>query len=123
MSEKETTAKVPVAKKGTAQTEVVIGTAAANIKKSLSDLSMAVKAVEDLGEKAENYQGIIAEREERIKALDTQFAETKRQKQVELDLKVKEDERSVVSNVLSKQGLLAVDSKEFTDMRSALEKQ
>lgn len=109
-------------KKGNQATEVIIGAAAANIRKSINELGNAIKTVESLGDKAEEMQGLIAQREDRIKELDVTFAETKRQKQVELDLKVKEDEQAVVSSVLSKNNMVAVPQTELDNLRNDLRK-
>lgn len=114
--------KAPVKKKGTAATELIIGSAASNIRKSLTALGDAVKTVESLGDKAEEMQGLIAQREDRIKELDVTFAETKRQKQVELDLKVKEDEQKVVNDVLAKNNLVAIPQDELNAIKANLTK-
>lgn len=114
--------KPVVKKKGTQATEVIIGSAALNIRKSLAALGDAVKTVESLGDKAEEMQGLIAQREDRIKELDVTFAETKRQKQVELDLKVKEDEQKVVNDVLAKNSLVAIPQAELDNIKANLTK-
>ena len=114
--------KNPIKKKGTQATEVIIGSAALNIRKSLTALSDAVKTVESLGDKAEEMQGLIAQREDRIKELDVMFAETKRQKTVELDLKVKEDEQKVVNDVLAKNNLVAIPQAELDNIKANLTK-
>jgi len=109
-------------KKGTAASEVIIGAAAAEIKKSITALGAAMGKVEDLANKAEEAQAIIAQREDKIKELDTEFSEKRRQKTVELEVELKANERKVVDGILDRQGLVAVDKADYSKLEADADK-
>lgn len=109
-------------KKGTAATEVVIGSAAGKLGKAINSIKEVAAEVNGLAAIAEEQQGIIAQREERIKDLDVEYAEARRQKSVELELTIREDEKTAVETILSKQNKVAVPADEYAMLKSDMEK-
>lgn len=103
-------------KKGTPATEIIIGSAANVLRKAVENIKSAVEDVDDLVEKAEEQQGIIAQREERIAELDVQFREKKRQKEVELEVELRESKRATVNSILEEQDLVAIDKVEHAKL-------
>jgi hypothetical protein len=119
MSETKTEKKAVVtSKKGSANTEVVIGSAAQLIKKSVDGLRTAVETVNKLGEQAENYQGLIAQKEARVAELDIEYKEKRRAAEVELEVSIKQDETKVVAAILERQGKIAISQEELVDLRN-----
>lgn len=111
-----------VKKKGTKESELVIGSAANAIKKSLDDLKKAVDTVSELGTQAENYQALIVQREERIKEIDQEYSEKRRAANVAFDLDMKADQEKAIEEVLSKGSKVAIDDSELTDLRTKAQK-
>jgi chromosome segregation ATPase len=103
-------------KKGTPGTEVIIGSAANVLKKAVDNIKSAVSDVDQLVAKAEEQQGIIAQREERIAELDVEFKEKKRQKDVELEDQLRESKRDTVDKILGEQNLVAIDKVEHAKL-------
>ncbi len=120
--EDKTTKTSAPKKKGTVHSEMVLGAAALMIKKSVDSLHAAVDTVSKLSEQAENYQGLIAQKEDRVKELDVEFAEKKRQKDVELQISVRADEDKMVTDILVKHNKVAVDATELTELKASVEK-
>lgn len=120
-TEKDTTSAAPkkaAPKKGNASSELVIGTAANAMKKAHDELKKAVDIVGGLGEKAENFQALIAQKEDRIKEIDVEYAEKKRAASVNLDLEIKADEDAAVKRILAENNQAAVDNAELAELRS-----
>lgn len=107
-------------KKSTQTTEVVLGTAVNNLRKASTELTSAVEVVNKLADTAENLSGQIAEREGKIKELDTEFAERKRQAQVTLELDIKSMEQTAVDSILNRQGKISVLKAEYDGTITAL---
>lgn len=101
-----------VTKKGNSQTELIIGSAVNEFKKVIANVENATKKVGELAAEAEKQQGIIAQREDQIKELDVQFAEAKRQKEVQMSVELKENEKKTVDEILARQGLVAISKTE-----------
>ena len=118
MSETTPVKKTAPARKGNSQTEMIIGSAVNDLKKVIAAAEGATKNVAKLAEEAEKQQGIIAQREDQIKELDVQFAEAKRQKEVKMELELKENERKAVDTILAKQDLVAVDKASYAKFQS-----
>lgn len=114
------TKKTAPARKGNAATEMIIGSAVSDLKKVIAAADAATSKMQDLADEAEKQQGIIAQREDQIKELDVTFAETKRQKEVQMALALKENERKTVDEILAKQDLTAVDKKDYAKFQSDL---
>ncbi len=114
-----TTAKAT--KKGTSNTELIIGSAVGELKKVIANVETATEKIADLAAEAEKQQGIIAQREDQIKELDVTFAETKRQKEVQMAVELKENEKKTVDGILEKQSLVAVDKASYAKFTSDLE--
>lgn len=122
VKEEKTGSKKPSVKKGSASSEMVIGAAANQIKKSVDMLKGAVDAVNELGTKAENFQALIAQKEDRVKELDVEFSEKKRAAQVNLDLEIKADENKVVTEVLAKNNEVAINTVELSELKARAER-
>lgn len=110
-----------VAKKQSVSTEIVLGQAANNFKKALGELRTAVSGCEGLEEKLENLQIEIAAKEDKIKELETQYSEKKRQAEVDLKLSIQASEESTVARVLADQGMIGISKEEVTKLSSELQ--
>jgi adenine specific DNA methylase Mod len=108
--------------------EGVLGTAAAELKKGAAAVLAAVAQVEGLNEKAEGLQLTIASNEDRIKYLEVEYSELKRQKDVQLALDIKANKDKAVAEVLTSNAMVAIAQvdldklkKDFTDLKEAFE--
>lgn len=70
---------VKTPKKGTQKTEVFIGQSAARIEAALTALSAATKTLENLPKHLEELTFKITNSEQKLKELEVQYAEKKRQ--------------------------------------------
>lgn len=113
---------VAQSKKASVSSEVVIGAAAASLKKGLGELKNVVEELLSLEEKSSQLQLGIAGAEDKLKELDVQFVEKLRAHNVEFDLKVKERAMQVVEQVLGSQHLVAVPKQELDTLNSSLTK-
>ena len=120
MSDATTKTKTAPARKGNTQTEMIIGSAVKDLQKVIDSANASVEKVAKLAEEAEKQQSIIAQREDQIKELDVKFAETKRQKEVQMELDLQQNERKAVDSILDKQGLVAVSRSEYEKFNAGI---
>ena len=83
------------------------------LNKTVSTLTAGAVAQSELIE-------AIATKEAELSALEVQFAEAKRQRQVDFELDLRADQLSKVAEVLTQQGKVAIGSTELTELRSQL---
>ena len=115
------TPKGTPAKKASANTEVVLGQAAAQIAKAVNELKAATATVATLSEQSEELTLLVANKEDAISALEIEYAEKRRQADVELDLSFRANQERVVSQWLTSNGYTSIATSELTTLRSDLE--
>jgi hypothetical protein len=115
------TSKSTPAKKASANTEVVLGQAAAQIAKAVNELKAATATVATLSDQSEELTLLVANKEDAISALEVEYAEKRRQADVELELSFKANHERVVSQWLTSNGYTSIATSELTTLRSDLE--
>ena len=115
------TPKSTPARKASANTEVVLGQAAAQIAKAVNELKAATATVSTLSDQSEQLTMLVANKEEAISALEIEYAEKRRQADVELDLSFRANQERVVSQWLTSNGYTSIATSELTTLRSDLE--
>lgn len=113
-------AKTTTPAKKSATTELVLGQAAQNITKAVTELNTATASVNKLGELVEGLSLQVANKEEAIVALDVQYAEKERQLQVTLDVNFKENTDRVVSAYLTEVGKVAILKSDYASLQKEL---
>jgi hypothetical protein len=106
--------------KRTATTELVLGQAAQQIAKAVTELNAATKTVSELASQTEALTLQVANKEEAIAALEVEYAERKRQADVDLDLSMKANTERVVSTYLATSGKIAISSNEYNSLQKEL---
>ena len=116
-----TTEKKAIApKKGTVNTEAIIGSATNNLKKVVEEISKATSTIEQLVETSETLSAQIADKEIRIDELGVTYSEKKRQADVSFKLDVEADKEKVVLEILSNTGRIAIKQAEYTELVTKL---
>ena len=115
------TPKSTPAKKASANTEVVLGQAAAQIAKAVNELKAATATVSTLSDQSEQLTMLVANKEEAISALEVEYAEKRRQADVELELSFKANQERVVNQWLTSNGYTSIATSELTTLRSDLD--
>lgn len=88
------------------------------LNKTISDLNTTISNLATGATAAAELTDTIAQKEAELSALEVQFSEAKRQRQVEFDLALKEDQLSQIANVLSGQNKVVVSTEEFNKLKS-----
>lgn len=114
-------AKTNATKKTSATTELVLGQAAQNITKAVSELNTATESVNKLGALGEELTLLVANKEAEIEALDVQFAEKSRQAQVDLELSMKANTERVVTEYLRSTNKVVIGATELDTIKKELE--
>jgi len=96
-------------RKTTATVEGVVGAAAISLNKSLAEFKLGFVQLESLAGKLEELGLQIAQKEDRIKELSTDYVEKERQLNVNLHLKIKENAKATILEILTAEGLVTVD--------------
>ena len=115
------TPKSTSARKASANTEVVLGQAAAQIAKAVNELKAATATVSTLSDQSEQLTMLVANKEEAISALEVEYAEKRRQADVELDLSFRANQERVVTQWLTTNGYTSIATSELTTLRSDLD--
>lgn len=108
------------AKKASQSTEIVLGQAAQQIAKGVSELKSASETIAQLVQASEDLSLQVANKEEAIAALDVQFAEKARQKEVELELNFKANSERVVTEFLTANGKTAISKTDLAAIQKDL---
>ncbi len=108
-------------KKGSVATEQIVGQAAQQITKAVTELNSATASIGKLVEQSEELTLLVANKEDAIKALDVQFAEKERQLSVNLELSFKANTEKVVTDHLTSNGKVAIVASELKELRTELE--
>lgn len=109
------------AKKQTATSEAVVGQAAVNFKKAVTEVKLALAGIDNLETKVEENQLRIAQQEAKIAELTVDYAERKRQADVDLAIRVKNDKAMVVGEVLNEEGKIAISKEELRTLENELD--
>lgn len=115
------TPKSTSTRKASANTEVVLGQAAAQIAKAVNELKAATATVSTLSDQSEQLTMLVANKEEAISALEIEYAEKRRQADVELDLSFRANQEKVVNQWLTSNGYTSIATSELTSLRSDLD--
>ena len=115
------TPKSTPARKASANTEVVLGQAAAQIAKAVNELKAATATVSTLSDQSEQLTLLVANKEEAISSLEVEYAEKRRQADVELDLSFRANQEKVVNEWLRTNGHTSIATSELTTLRSDLD--
>jgi hypothetical protein len=110
----------PTVKKASTSTEIVLGQAAQQIAKGVSELKSASETISQLVKASEDLSLQVANKETQIADLDVQFAEKARQKEVELDLNFKASQDRVVTNYLTENGKVAISKTDLANLQKEL---
>ena len=108
------------AKKASQSTEIVLGQAAQQIAKGVSELKSASETIAQLVQASEDLSLQVANKEEAIAALDVQFAEKARQKEVELELNFKANSERVVNEFLTANGKTSISKTDLAAIQKEL---
>jgi hypothetical protein len=112
--------KTPVTKKASASTEIVLGAAAQQVQKAVSELNNATSTINQLASRADELTLLVANKEDAIEALSVAFEEKERQLKVDLDLSFKSNTDKVVTDHLRNNGQVAISSSELETLRKEL---
>ncbi len=108
-------------KKANANTEIVLGAAAQQITKAVTELNNATNTVNQLASRAEELTLQVANQEDRIQALDVEYSEKERQLNVNLDLNFRANTEKVVNEHLSSVNRTSISTSELNTLRQDLE--
>lgn len=100
--------------------ESILGQAAQQITKAVSELSSATETIKELTSKSEDLSLQVANKEEQIAQLDIQYAEKDRQLKVKLDLDFKTNSEHVVNEFLSTNGKTSISKTELDGLKKEL---
>jgi hypothetical protein len=109
------------ARKASVTTEVVLGKAAQQIAKAVSELNAATESVNQLASKTEDLTLQVANNEEAIAALEVEYNERKRQSEVDLELTMRSSAEKLVNEHLTSNGYVSISANELNSLRSELE--
>jgi hypothetical protein len=109
------------ARKASVTTEVVLGKAAQQIAKAVSELNAATESVNQLASKTEDLTLQVANKEEAIAALEVEYNERKRQSEVDLELTMRSSAEKLVNEHLTSNGYVSISANELNSLRSELE--
>lgn len=112
--------KPTATKKASQSTEIVLGQAAQQIAKGVSELNSASATIAKLVQASEDLSLQVANKETQIAELDVQFAEKARQKEVELDLDFKANQDRVVTSYLTENGKVAISKTDLANLQKEL---
>ena len=96
----------------------VTGQATGKLTKVTSDLNNIVTSLVALADGQAQILATIAEKEAELAELDTKLSETRRQKEVELQIALKENSLAKVNEVLLAQGRTSIPTEELTKLRN-----
>lgn len=107
-------------KKASVNTEMVLGQAAQQINKAVTELNSATATVSQLVSQAEELTLLVANKEAQISELEVEYAEKARQAEVQFDLNMKANAERVVTGWLSSNDKVAVLSSVLTTLQKEL---
>ena len=108
------------AKKASQSTEIVLGQAAQQIAKGVSELKSASETIAQLVQASEDLSLQVANKEAQIAELDVQYGEKARQKEVELELNFKANSERVVNEFLTANGKTSITKSDLANLQKEL---
>jgi hypothetical protein len=109
-------------KKGTKTTEQILGTAANKLAASVKSYESFLATIQSMPQTIDNYTLQIANLEEKITTLNTEYKERKRQFDVQLELEKKANINDIVVNHLQSLSQMAVEISEWNKVKEELTK-
>lgn len=107
-------------KKASASTEVILGQAAQQMIKATSEMNSAAATLGKLASQSDELTLLVANKEDQIVALETEYAEKARQAKVDLEVSMKANTESVVNDYLASAGKVAIAKAELTAITKEL---
>lgn len=108
------------AKKASASTEVILGQAAQQMIKATAEMNTAASTLGKLAATSDELTLLVANKEDQIVALETEYAEKARQAKVDLEVSMKANTESVVNEYLASAGKVAIAKAELTALTKEL---
>ena len=107
-------------KKTSVTTELVLGQAAQNITRAITELNTAIESVNTLSSKAEELTLIVSNKEQSIEELEITYQERDRQLEVDLELRFKANVEGLVTEYLNETEKVSISRTELNDLRNEL---
>ena len=107
--------------KGTPKTEAIIGAASNKIVTATKSLNDAVAAALKLTQTLDENALKIADQEEKLQNLQTEYANKRTQQHIDLDLAYKADQKQFAEQYLAANTLVAVEKDEYVSLQQELE--
>jgi type I site-specific restriction-modification system R (restriction) subunit len=101
-------------------TEVVVGAAAADLKKGIIALGLMMEGINKLPEEVEKLELKISAKRTELTGLEQQFTESERQRTVELDINMKEKGIKAADDLLEKAGKVSIAKDELATLKKEL---
>jgi len=101
-------------------TEIVLGQAAQQISKAVSELTSATETIKELTSKSDDLSLQVANKEEQIASLEVEYKEKERQLDVQLDLNFKSNSDRVVTEFLNSNGKVAISKTDLANLQKEL---
>jgi uncharacterized coiled-coil protein SlyX len=108
-------------KKTSVTSEIVLGQATGNFKKSITELLSVVESIKGLETKVEDLTLQIANKEQTIQELDVKIAEQEIASKLDLDLRMKQNAEAVVLEYLRNSGKAAITNQELSALKTEVE--
>lgn len=106
--------------KGTPKTEAIIGAASNKLVTATKQLNDAVTTALKLVETADEQALKIADNEEKLHNLQTEYSNKRTQQNIELELAYKADQRAFVNKYLGENGLTACETSEYFELQESI---
>lgn len=101
-------------------TEIVLGQAAQQISKAVSELTSATETIKELTSKSDDLSLQVANKEEQIASLEVEYKEKERQLDVQLDLNFKSNSERVVTEYLTSNGKVSISKTDLANLQKEL---
>lgn len=98
-----------------------IGRASKALTKVAADAAKVLSTIPAFAEQVEELTFTIETKTAELAALDAKYAETLREKKVDLSLKIRENEAAELSKLLAKQDLVSVNSAIYAELEDTVE--
>jgi len=107
-------------KKASASTEIILGQAAQQMIKATAEMNSAASTLGKLSATADELTLLVANKEDQIVALETEYSEKARQAKVDLEVSMKSNTESVVNDYLSSVGKVSISKSDLTSLTKEL---
>lgn len=123
MAEKKATAtnaKVPVVQ--SRQTEVMLGKAAQSLEQSINRMTEGLDHLQKFQSTIGDLDLQVVNKQSEIKALDEALKEKRERGEIELELALKQNEKTAITAILTKQGLVVIPADQLSALEGELAK-